>query len=53
MLHDSLEQPFIWWPRTLLEYPIQLADSVNPIFPSEAVTPVYYPTEAAMLQGNS
>jgi hypothetical protein len=24
-LHDSLEHPFIWWPRTLLEYPVHLA----------------------------
>jgi hypothetical protein len=29
-LHDSLEHPFIWWPRTLLEYPVQFSGPISP-----------------------
>lgn len=29
-LHDSLEHPFYWWPRTLLHYPIEFARAIDP-----------------------
>jgi len=28
VLHDSLQHPFYWWPRTLLSYPIEFQQSV-------------------------
>lgn len=29
-LHDPLEHTFIWWPRTLLEYPVHFTTPVSP-----------------------
>jgi hypothetical protein len=29
-LHDPLAHPFIWWPRTLLEYPVEFRPPVPP-----------------------
>ena len=29
VLHDRLEHPFYWWPRTLLHYPIQLESGAD------------------------
>jgi len=29
-LHDTLEHPFVWWPRTLLEYPVQFEGRATP-----------------------
>ena len=29
ILHDPLEHPFYWWPRTLLSYPIEFQASAN------------------------
>ena len=29
VLHDPLEHPFYWWPRTLLRYPIEFDQSVD------------------------
>jgi hypothetical protein len=29
-LHDPLAHPFIWWPRTLLEYPVRFEGRVGP-----------------------
>jgi hypothetical protein len=29
-LHDPLAHPFIWWPRTLLEYPVEFTSPATP-----------------------
>ena len=29
ILHDALEHPFYWWPRTLLAYPIEFREAVD------------------------
>src|SRR5260370_40500923 len=28
-LHDAIEHPCLWWPRTLLEYPVEFGGSIG------------------------